>query len=311
MIIGHRDAQHIFFNPHHDENLENARLKHHAFLIHGLRGIGKSHFAWQVAAYLLGSSAESLRSGFHPDFYHLSAPEEGKRIPISAVREIISAFNFTSTQKNRVLIIDLADDLSVESANALLKLIEEPPAGSTLFLISESPQKLLSTIRSRLLPIALKPLSPSEEIQLLQSKGMGATILNENPILSSLFRGQTGLFIKLYQQDCHLFLQNLDKIIAKFPDADWKECNDLINTLDPIRFFCFCQYIASLFVKLAKSGHDFHGFHRIPLANIIRTWEKTHHYLSLASLPKGLGLADTQIVYFTLQSLLFLSKKYP
>jgi DNA polymerase III subunit delta' len=149
--------------------LVNGRL-HHAWLLCGPEGLGKATFAYRAARYLMGSyrdrdfgllgisvedpEARLISAQSHPDFLSLEREEKDgklrKIIPVDAVREIGDFFSKApSRSKYRVCIIDAVDDLNMNSANALLKILEEPPERGILFLVSHSPGKLLPTIRSR------------------------------------------------------------------------------------------------------------------------------------------------------------------
>ncbi len=301
MIIGHQQAQDIFFTT--------RPLRHHAFLLHGIEGVGKSHFSWEVAAHLLETHIDNLRTGLNPDFRYLTA-ESGKRISIEATRIAISDLLMTAMNKNRILLIDPADFLGNEAANALLKFLEEPPSDSYVLLVSTSPKKLPITIRSRLLPILFSRLSCDEERSVFTHLGITADILAQNRTLANLCLGQPGLFAKLYRQECNLYLQSLEQMLAKLPDANWDDLHALTQT-SPEQFYCFSYYMANFFTHLASKKPQFYqSLQTIPLAKILKTWEKAHHYISMANLPVGMGISANQAAHFILHSLLFLSRKY-
>ena len=90
-------------------------------------------------------------------------------IKVEDVRGVVEFLGKKSFNDNwRVVIVDSADDLNVSSANALLKILEEPPLKSILLLVSHNPGKLLPTIRSRCAKLALKPLQETEVASLLR-----------------------------------------------------------------------------------------------------------------------------------------------
>ncbi len=157
--------------------LERGRL-HHAWLLTGPEGLGKATFAYRAArrllgakpnpAYgLLGSSPDDPENRFimghaHPDLMVLErAVEDGKTkkyISVDDARALPGFFAKTpSRSPYRVAIVDAADDMNVNAANALLKTLEEPPTRGVLFLVAHAPGRLVATIRSRCRRLAFQP----------------------------------------------------------------------------------------------------------------------------------------------------------
>jgi len=155
--------------------LSRGRL-HHAWLLTGGEGVGKATLAYRMARRLLGAQANldhgilgaapsdpvsrqvSARS--HPDLMVLErATDDGKvrkSIPVDEARRLPEFFaNSPATSPYRVAIIDAADDLNVNAANAVLKTLEEPPPKGIILLVSHSPGRLLPTIRSRCRRLAI------------------------------------------------------------------------------------------------------------------------------------------------------------
>lgn len=147
---------------------------HHAWLLAGPQGVGKAYFATTAAAWLLAREAGPnfdlpgfevppehriaalLAAGSHPDFRYLArlakdkSEELARSITVEQVRGLQSLFATTpSLSQRRVVVIDAIDDLERAAANALLKNLEEPPAGTIFLLVSHAPGRLLPTIRSR------------------------------------------------------------------------------------------------------------------------------------------------------------------
>lgn len=149
--------------------LERGRL-HHAWLLCGPEGTGKASFAYRAARRLLGAAPDPARgllgarpddpvsrlvsAQSHPDLLVLERLVEGgktkRNISVDQARELPDFFAKSPSQaRYRVAIIDTADDLNLNAANALLKVLEEPPERGVLFLITHAPGRLLATIRSR------------------------------------------------------------------------------------------------------------------------------------------------------------------
>ena len=149
--------------------LARGRL-HHAWLLCGPEGTGKATFAYRAARRLLGGQeapgkgllgtspsdpvSTLMSAQSHPDLLVLERAVEGgktkKAISVDQARDLPEFFaKSPSVAKYRVAIIDAADDLNLNSANALLKVLEEPPERGVLFLVAHAPGRLLATIRSR------------------------------------------------------------------------------------------------------------------------------------------------------------------
>ena len=181
-----------------------ARLPH-ALLIHGMRGIGKLALAERVGQLLLCESGDEARrpcgacdgcrwflAGNHPDFRRVepealapqpeAVPEEGEaparrtkpsnEIKVDQVRELADFLNLRSYRARlRVALVHPAEDMNPSAANALLKGLEEPPAGAVFLLVSHRPAQLLPTIRSRCVSVPV-PL-PEREAALAWLNGQG------------------------------------------------------------------------------------------------------------------------------------------
>ena len=164
------------------EAMASARL-HHAWLLTGPRGVGKAHFAIEAATRLLADAAgppvglpdletpvdhpiaRLVAASSHPDFRLVKREVNEKtdtlrrNISVDQVRKLGELFANTSALSPwRAVIIDSVDDLEREGANALLKMLEEPPANCLFLLVSHAPGRLLPTIRSRCLRLDFQPL---------------------------------------------------------------------------------------------------------------------------------------------------------
>jgi DNA polymerase-3 subunit delta' len=163
---------------------------HHAWLITGPQGVGKASFARAAAMRMLADAADPdggstglavpegnrtrslMEAGSHPDFRVLARlpkdPEKpdqdlARSITIAQVRTLQPLFATTpSMSPRRVVIIDAIDDLERGGANALLKNLEEPPAGTIFLLVSHAPGRLLPTIRSRCRLLRFEALDSGE-----------------------------------------------------------------------------------------------------------------------------------------------------
>lgn len=170
--------------------LERGRL-HHAWLLCGPEGRGKATFAHRAARRLLGAAPDTARGPLgarpddpvsrlvsaqsHPDLLVLERAVEGGRtkrnISVDQARELPGFFSKSPAQAGRrVAIIDAADDLNGNAANAILKTLEEPPANGVLLLVCHAPGRLISTIRSRCRRLVFRPWSEAAIAGLLRDR---------------------------------------------------------------------------------------------------------------------------------------------
>lgn len=180
-LFGHEQAEHFL------ARFYNSGRSHHAILIEGPEGIGKATLAFRFVNHVLSypnpetaplalgdpdpasSVSRQIASGASHNLLHLARPVDEKSgkvktaITVDEVRRAGHFFSQTSGTGNwRVVIIDPADDLNRNAANAILKILEEPPKRSLFLVLSHAPGRLLPTIRSRCLPLKLSPLKPDD-----------------------------------------------------------------------------------------------------------------------------------------------------
>jgi DNA polymerase III subunit delta' len=178
-LFGHEAAVSAFRTA-----LDSGRL-HHAWLLTGPEGIGKALFADKAALRVLAEGAgpafeaiglevpdghpveKLVDAGSHPDLVRLERlTREGgtdlaRSITVDQVRRLQRLFATTASLSPwRAVVIDSADDLERNAANALLKNLEEPPPQTVFLLVSHAPERLLPTIRSRCRVLRLAPLAP-------------------------------------------------------------------------------------------------------------------------------------------------------
>ncbi|WP_137128786.1 DNA polymerase III subunit delta' [Rhizobium sp. FY34] len=181
---------HLFGHQHAEDFLAGfyrSGRSHHAILVEGPEGIGKATLAFRFANHVLShpdpatapahleapdansSVSRQIASGASHNLLHLTRPVDEKSgkvktaITVDEVRRAGHFFSQTSGTGNwRIVIIDPADDLNRNAANAILKILEEPPKRSLFLVLSHAPGKLLPTIRSRCLPLKLSPLNDED-----------------------------------------------------------------------------------------------------------------------------------------------------
>jgi len=184
VLFGHGEAERALLDAY-----RSGRVPH-AFLIGGPPGIGKATLAYRLARFILAHpdpSAKAVQSAQslalpedHAVAQHVAAQAHvnllvlertvGERgdtlrtfIAVDQVRLAIPFFGLTAGEGGwRIVIVDSADELNAAGANALLKLLEEPPPRSLFLIISHAPGRLLATIRSRCRRLMLRPLAPAD-----------------------------------------------------------------------------------------------------------------------------------------------------
>ncbi|MDQ3075137.1 MAG: AAA family ATPase [Pseudomonadota bacterium] len=188
-LVGHERATGQFLDAWHRRRL------HHAWLLAGPRGVGKASFARAAACRVLADAAgpvsgegldvpadhkisHFLAAGSHPDFRLLERLEKldrpggglARNISVAQIRSLGEMLSVTpSLSAWRVVVIDAADDLEASAANALLKMLEEPPANAIFFLVAHNPGRLLPTIRSRCRRLDFLPLDDDVMTSLLNN----------------------------------------------------------------------------------------------------------------------------------------------
>ncbi len=214
-----------------------------AWLIAGPPGIGKATLAYRIARYLLAFGATDkgpvdlsapdrdpatiqVSAASHPGLLILKRsvnPDTGRLmnvISVNETRRLGGFFGMTSGAGGwRVAIVDTADDMNDNAANAILKLLEEPPARAMLLLVTNMPGRLLPTIRSRCQRVDLKPLAAttvaSELARLLPDAKP-----KEREALARLSGGSIGMALQLAGGEGVMLAEEADRLIesTKAPD---------------------------------------------------------------------------------------------
>lgn len=202
----HTEAQAAAF----EAALARGRM-HHAWLLTGTEGIGKAAFAWRAAARLLGAASldppdddpvlRLMHAGSHPDFMVLRRVEEKgtlrRVISVDQARDLPAFFaKAPALGRYRVAIIDAADDLNPNAANAVLKTLEEPSGQGVIFLVSHAPGRLLPTIRSRCRRLTFQPWAKTAVADLLRDQGIA-----QAEVLAAMAGGSPGRALALASAD--------------------------------------------------------------------------------------------------------------
>jgi len=213
------------------------------WLISGPPGVGKATFAFRIARYLLAygvtdrgpedlsvppndPASVQVSAGGHPGLLVLQRginPNTGKPMTVLGVdeiRKLAGFFGMTSGAGGwRIAIVDTADDMNPQAANALLKALEEPPARAMLMLLSNAPGQLLPTIRSRCQRLDLRPLSDSELAKEL-SERLPDLSGNERETLIRISGGSIGAALALAGDDGLALAEEAERLVDRASSPD-------------------------------------------------------------------------------------------
>ncbi|MFN3584940.1 DNA polymerase III subunit delta' [Phenylobacterium sp.] len=254
---------------------EDARARgrlHHAWLLSGPEGVGKATFAYRAARRLLGAPpapaygtlgaspdhpvSRQVAARSHPDLMVLEreGPDGKPRkvIPVEDARRLGEFFSKSpASAPHRVAIIDAADDLNVNAANAILKTLEEPPPRGILLMISHSPGRLLATIRSRCRRLAFRPLELEEAAEFVRTRA--DVNVEESLRLASMAGGAPGRALALAAAQAIAVDDAARDLLAELPKVD--EARALLLA-EKFRGGEGPQAFALLFDRLADRLHD-------------------------------------------------------
>ena len=285
-IFGHDQAQKIFAT-----SLQSGRL-HHAWLLTGPEGIGKATFAYHCTRHLLGKSgagdiqgqqSDRLVAGLvHPRLLLIRRPYDPKTkkftasIPVDEVRRLRPFVGKTAEAGSwRVVLIDNANELNVSAANALLKVLEEPPRQTVFFLIAPEPGRLLATIRSRCRALALEPVTGDAFARAMQHAWSGrdepATAdLSSDRLahLAAISGGSVRRALVLADNDGEVLFQRVVALFEQLPDIDWVKVRTLAEELSVPgqdgQFHLVLELVLQKIAALAKARATDNG-HQVDL----------------------------------------------
>ncbi|MFC1673276.1 DNA polymerase III subunit delta' [Pseudomonadota bacterium] len=248
-LTGHEDAEKTLLDSFFSDRM------HHAWLITGPKGIGKATLAYKFARFVLNqgpvnagpslfgdalpaTQPESLNiaednpvftrvaSGGHGDLLAIERRVNEKTgklktvIDVDSVRQVGQMMTQTSAEGGwRVVVIDSADEMNVNAANAVLKVLEEPPKNALLLLLSHNPGKLLPTIRSRCRKLALRPL-PSQTVTDLVGRYAPDVGMDDALRLAELSDGSIGRALGLVEEGGLELYSELMALLHTLPNLD-------------------------------------------------------------------------------------------
>ncbi|MET0631642.1 MAG: DNA polymerase III subunit delta' [Xanthobacteraceae bacterium] len=241
-LHGHGDAEQALLDAY-----RGGRLPH-AWLLGGPAGIGKATLAYRMARFVLAhpdpaAAAVQKATSLHLDPEHpvarrVAAQAQGdllvlvrtinektgklrQDIQVDDVRRTVSFFGSTAGEGGwRVALVDSVDELNDEGANALLKVLEEPPRRALLLLVSHSAHRVLPTIRSRCRMLALRPLS-QDDVARAAAAATGAKADDANvKAAAAIAEGSVGRALALLDSDALELRERINALLERLPEVD-------------------------------------------------------------------------------------------
>ncbi|HEV2677995.1 MAG TPA: DNA polymerase III subunit delta' [Aliidongia sp.] len=225
----------------------------HAIILGGPRGIGKATLAFRFARWLLAGAgaddagpslfgevavptdlhvdpghpvARRISAAGHADLLTVERGWDPKRkkmrgeIVVDDVREVSHFLRMTSAEGGwRIVVIDSADEMNRNAANALLKVLEEPPKRALLLLVCHAPGRLLPTIRSRCRKLFLQPLAAEEVVRLLRDHRPDLAA-DDAAILARMADGSVGRALELADAEGLVLYREMVGLLDTLPKLD-------------------------------------------------------------------------------------------
>jgi DNA polymerase-3 subunit delta' len=296
VLFGHADAERALLDAY-----RSARVPH-AWLIGAPPGIGKATLAYRFARFVLahpdaaaaavqGASslavapahpvARQVASAAHPDLLALERTlnEKGnlrQDIAVDDVRRSVSFFGSTAGAGGwRVAVVDAVDDLNAAGANALLKVLEEPPRRALLLLVSHAPGRVIATIRSRCRRLALRPLSPQDVARAAAAATGGEVGEAEIGAAAAAADGSVARALALLGGEALALRNQVIALLDRLPDIDPRELHALGEALggsDPEPLATFVDTVNAWLSARLSAGAPETG----RLARLADAWEKVN-----------------------------------
>jgi DNA polymerase-3 subunit delta' len=259
---------------------------HHAWLLAGRPGIGKATLAYRVARHVLArpeerdpagksldvpatcAAARQIDAQSHPGLLVLRRPYDTKAkrfassIPVDEVRRLKSFLGLTAGEGAwRVVLVDSADELNLNAANALLKSLEEPPRRALFLLVSSQPGRLLPTVRSRCRRLDLQPLPPAALRQAVEAALAAADMQSPTDAqwvqLEALSEGSVRRALQLATGGGLELYAKMEAVFAGLPKVDWPAAHALADTLalaaQEQRYEAFFDLLLDRLARLARA----------------------------------------------------------
>jgi DNA polymerase III subunit delta' len=295
-LMGHREAESALLSAY-----RSGRIPH-AWLIGGAQGIGKTTLAYRMARFVLAHRNPMLPQVQRAETLAVDPSDHVARqiaaeahggllvlerglndrgvlrtvITVDETRETISFFGSTAAVDGwRVCIVDTVDELNPNAANALLKILEEPPQQSLFLLVSHAPSRVLPTILSRCRKLLLRPLSVDDVVRAATA---ATDIAADDPALTeaaAASEGSVGRALTLLGGDALKLQQRTAALLATLPRVDPRELHalgDALGTSDRVALAAFIDGIDRWISEKLRVDDPNANLPR--LARLAEVWEK-------------------------------------
>jgi DNA polymerase III subunit delta' len=244
-FIGHAEAERTLLDAYRSNRLPQA------FVIGGEKGIGKATLAWRLARFILAnpdpaatktardlgvdpnhSAARRIAALSHSNLFLLRREWNDKtkrhftEIRVDDVRQAIHRFQHAS-EGYRICIVDSADELNRSAANALLKLVEEPPPRSLFLIVAHRPALVLPTLRSRCQTLLLRPLASDEIVAVLER--LGEEDADARRSAAERAQGSVATALHLLGEGGLELDQLVSRLLDPLPGVDWRSVHTLAD----------------------------------------------------------------------------------
>src|SRR5665213_2741705 len=297
-LFGHREAEAALL-----EAYRSGRIPH-AWIIGGATGIGKATLAYRMARFVLAHrdplapEVQGAKTLFvdssNPVARHIGQNAHGgllvlerslndkgvlrSVITVDETRETISFFGSTAAVDGwRVCIVDTVDELNPNAANALLKVLEEPPRQSLFLLVSHAPARVLPTILSRCRKLPLRPLASADVIR---AAAQAASLAPDDAALTeaaAAAEGSVARALTLLGGDALKMQQRTVALLASLPRVDPRELHALGDQLPLSDRVALSAFVDSIDRWVGERLHDdeANANANLPrLARLAEVWEK-------------------------------------
>jgi len=297
VLYGHAEAEQALLGAYRSSRFP------HAWLITGPGGIGKATLAYRMARFMLAhpdpraplvQSANSLHvDPDHPVARRVAAQAQGdllvlertvnektgklrQDIQVEDVRRTVTFFGSTAGEGGwRIAIVDAVDELNPSGANALLKILEEPPRRAVLLLVSRSAARVLPTMRSRCRPLVLRPLNAADVARAVAVAIGGESDAAEVAAASSAADGSVGRALALLDGDALDLRNQTMTLLERLPRVDplaLHALGDRLYGVDPAPLAAFVDTVNAWLSARLTAGKEAPA----RLARLAEVWEKVN-----------------------------------
>ena len=296
-LIGQDTAEATFLDAY-----KSGRFPH-AWILAGPEGIGKATFAYRAARFVLShpdpraaevQQAQSLAvpadapatrrilAQSHTSLFVLRRQWNAEKksmptvIPAELARKAVSFFGTTAGEGGwRVCIVDSAEDLNLYGANALLKIVEEPPPRCLFLIVSHLPGRLLPTIRSRCRMLQLRTLSTADIVRAVQTVAPGEFEPGMVERAAAVADGTVRGAFKVLDEGTLAIIEHIRATLARLPALDWKDIHAIAEGLaGKANDAAYETAVETIFAWLSERTHAMAGEGAGRLAPLAEVWDK-------------------------------------